>query len=766
MGNSRGLRAPGGWVLAAALVLAVPLGAQTPTGRLVGRVTDAGSGEPLALAQVQVVEAHRGELTRPDGSFAFADVPPGSYTVVVEQLGYDRHVERVEVRAGATSSLAPALHVRAIPLSEIVVTGALTQRAGQDVMSPVSVMSGAELDRRLAATVAGTLESQPGLSMSSVGPATGRPVLRGLGGDRILILEDGMRPGDMSATSGDHAVAVDATNAKQLEIVRGPMSLLYGSSALGGVVNVVSEEIPRSRAEQAHGTVTVQGSSGDAGLNGAGFVTAPLGSLAFRAEGSARRSGDVGTPAGDLPNTGARSLGGALGLASTGAQGHAGLAYRVYDSRYGIPGGYVGGHEDGVDVAMQRHSVRGEAERHLSETRFFTTLRAAASYTAYHHEELEESGEVATEYTQDHAALDLLARHDAAGPLALGAVGVQAQYRDIATGGELKTPSTYDWALAGFVVEEIGTGRLRLQVGARYDWARYVPRDTTASIFAGGRLIPVRPRTFGALSGSAGLMFAPSESLRLGSSVSRAYRTPDFNELYTNGPHLAANSYDVGDPSLGQETGLGLDAFVRLTTERVTGEVAAFSNWLSNYVFPSSRGRFELGAQGDRPRFQYTNEDARFVGVEGEVQVGLGGAWVAEGTASYVRARFTSERAPIPVLVGTDTAFVPASEHPPLIPPLNGRVALRYETPRWFGGASVRWATPQERLGDFETRTAGYAVGTLDAGARLLLGGRFHTVTLRVENVTDAAYRDHLSRIKDLMPQPGRSAVLMYRLSF
>ena len=155
--------------------------AQAPTGLIIGRVTDEQSGEALTLARVEVVEAHRTELTREDGSFRFAQLPPGRYTVTIEQLGYDCHVAEVEVEAGAAASITVALHVRAIELSEIVVTGALTRRAGADVMSPVSVMSGAELDRRMAATVAATLEAQPGLAVSSLGPVTGRPVLRGLG---------------------------------------------------------------------------------------------------------------------------------------------------------------------------------------------------------------------------------------------------------------------------------------------------------------------------------------------------------------------------------------------------------------------------------------------------------------------------------------------------------------------------------------------------------------------------------------------------------
>ena len=187
--------------------------ARAPTGLIIGRVTDEQGGEALTLARVEVVEAHRTELTREDGSFRFAQLLPERYTVTIQQLGYGRHVAEVEV--GAAASITVALHVRAIELSEIVVTGALTRRAGADVMSPVSVMSGAELDRRMAATVSATLEAQPGLAVSSLGPVTGRAVLRGLGGDRILILEDGMWPGDMSSTSSDDAVAIEAAPAAE-----------------------------------------------------------------------------------------------------------------------------------------------------------------------------------------------------------------------------------------------------------------------------------------------------------------------------------------------------------------------------------------------------------------------------------------------------------------------------------------------------------------------------------------------------------------------
>jgi len=752
----------------ATLLLPASLAGQAtvPNGRIEGAVVDAESAQPLAASRVRIIERHREVMTRVDGTFTFNDVPPGTYTLAVERIGYDQHTHEVSVAPGATATVRFELHPGALRLEEIIVTGSISRRPGREVLNPVSVVQGAELDRQVSTTVAQTLENQPGLAVTGIGPGTGRPVIRGLGGDRILMLEDGVRSGDMSSTSADHAVAVDPITAKQIEVVRGPMSLLYGSSALGGVVNVVREEIPGSLPEQAHGTFTLQGTSVNSGLAGGGQTSFAAGPLGLRLEASGRTSGDVRTPVGPLVNTDARLLGFAAGAAYQPTWGHLGASYRLYDNRYGIPGGFVGGHDRGVNVEMLRHTVRTELEVHRPDEAFLSTVRATGSYTNYYHVELEQSGRIGTEFLQDLVAGELVARHGPRGLLSQGAVGVRAQYRDLTTGGSLRTPSTWDYTLAAFFVEEVGRGPLRLQAGARYDWAHYEPRDTTASIFVGGERIRVRPRDFGSFSGSLGVLYAPVEAVRVGASLARAYRTPDFNELYSNGPHLAANSFDVGDPSLKAETGLGLDAFVRVTAYGIRGEVAAFRNRLDRFIFPSSRGRAETGTQGGRPRFQFTNEDAVFTGGEADLEWIPARNFVVEATTSYVRARFTSDRAPIPEISGVDTTFVAASDYPPFIPPLNGNVGLRYEQPRYFLGVGTRWAASQNRLGDFESPSDGYVTGRLSAGLRLLRGARFHTVTLTIDNVTNTEYRDHMSRIKDIMPQPGRSVSLLYRLSF
>ena len=745
--------------------MVTPIAAQERSGVIVGVVVDSATGQPVTAAQVRIQEVRREELSHQDGSFDFPGLPAGRYTVVIDRIGYRTQSMSVTLPAGQTVQVRLALIASALQVSPVVVTGALTRRAGDEVLSPTAVIAGAELDRRADATVAAMLQNQPGVAVTSVGPATGRPVVRGLSGDRILVLEDGQRPGDMSATSGDHAVAIDPLTARQMEVVRGPMSLMYGSSALGGVVNIVRDEIPTSMPEHAHGSVSAQGATVSRSLSGGGYITLPVAGFATRFEGSARSSGDVHTPAGQLRNTDSRTFGFASSAAKAGEWGHGGLSYRFYDNSYGIPGGFVGGHPGGVDIDMRRHAVRGELEFHQPAARF-ESLSLRGGLTDYHHVELESNGDVGTVFDQLMVNGDVMARHPNWGPFSMGAVGLSGHYRDIQTGGSLRTPSTYDFALAGFVVEEIGTGSTRLQLGARYDLARYVPRDTTATIFVGGRRIPVRERTFGALSGSVGVLREITPDVRVGVSASRAYRTPDFNELYSNGPHLAANSYDVGDPSLEEETGTGIDAFVRVSKSWLRLDAGAFYMLLDNYVFPSSRGRIELGTAGERPRFQFTNEDARFVGAEGEVELSLSRRFALDATASYVLAEFTSERDSIPVFSGNDTTLMAASKYPPLIPPLNGEVGIRYDDRTFFAGTAVRFVADQDRLGDGETITNSYALLNMDAGARMLIGERLHTLTLRVDNALDASYRNHLSRTKDIMPEPGRNISLLYRVSF
>lgn len=723
-----------------------------------GSVVDSVSSMPLAGATVRIVELNRDEHTHNDGSFRFVSVPAGSYTIIARRPGF--RLGGVQVRIPSDGPVHIRLVAAPTTLSTVVVTGSVSERSGDDLLSPTSVLANGPLERAMDGTLAATVAGTPGVSLTSVGPATAKPVLRGLSGDRVLVLEDGQRPGDLSSTGGDHAIAVEPLTARQIEVVRGPMSLLYGSSALGGVVNVVRDEVPITMPEHAHGTLLLQGASANSSVSGGGTVTTALGPLALRGEASLRGAGDLRTPEGRLDNTQLQSsslAGGASWITNTT---HVGGAYRYYSNSYGIPGGFVGSHPEGVDIEMRRHSLRGEAM--VRSERLGDDVRATVQLTDYSHEELTKSGTVGTAFVQRAGSGEAVARTAGVGPFTSGAIGVRGQMRELRMGGALRTPNTDDRSLAGFVVQELVTGPWRFQGGLRYDWAHFEPLEEHV-INVGDEQIPTRSRSFGALSGSLGTLVEVTPGFRLGANVSRAYRTPDFNELYSDGPHLAAYSYDVGNPSLSEETGVGVDVFARVTQDRWRAEVAVFRNDMSNYVFPRNTG--EVGRQGNRPLFQYVGRDALLSGVEGEAHVQLAERLTFEATASFVRGTVESRGDSIPV-GGDLTDLAPASGNLPLMPPLNGRAMLRYEQGAWFAGVGTRLSARQERLGDFETPTAGYALLDLQAGLRIPASFGVHSVTLRLDNALDKVHRNHLSRTSDVMPESGINMQILYRMIF
>jgi iron complex outermembrane receptor protein len=716
-----------------------------------GHVLDAATGTPLPGAQVRIVELNRSELTHGDGEFHFSRLAGGRYTLVIERLGYRRAMRVVEVGGDDSAYLRVSLEFSALELPGLTATGVVGQRMGEDLSRATTVLGGQELARKLDGTIAATLDGQPGVTLSSMGPATARPVIRGLGGDRILILEDGERVGDLSASGPDHAVAVEAVTAKQIEVVRGPAALLYGSNALGGVVNVIREEIPTSLTDQLHGSVSLQGQSVNRGVSGGGYVTGSTGPLAFRFEGSARTSGDLHTPVGVLENTQARTYNLSAGGSWIGERGYAGLAYRFYDSGYGVPGHHHHhGHDEhdehddegGVSVEMRRHTVRGGALRRPAGG-LFTAIEVDGTFSDYYHREIEGNGETGTEFTLLSGTGSLLARHDKLGPFSSGALGLQAQWRDLEVGGELVAPPTSEYALAGFIMQEIDLQPIRLEFGGRYDWRRITPREVELEVDIG----EVRARTFGSVSASVGAVYDLGAGVGLGVSVARAFRTPDVTELYSQGPHLATYSVEIGNPDLGAETGLGTDLFLRVTRDRVKGELAAFRNGISHYIFPRRTGAIDPVT--DLPIYRFVGENAVLSGLEGRTELSVTDRLVLDGSASYVRG----------TLSGTDEPL-------PFIPPLSGQLGARYETPGYFVGVGAKLTSAQDRLGEFEERTAGYASFDATAGYRWLAFGRMHMLTLRADNLTDTEYRDHLSRIKDIMPQPGRSISLLYRLNF
>jgi iron complex outermembrane recepter protein len=739
-------------------------------GAIMGIIRDAESGEPVAAAQVRLREMQRSELSNAQGRFQFLNVRPGRYTVAVERLGYAPAEQMVTVLADRTSELAVEMRPTALELAGVVVTGTGRERGAGEVYQPTSVVGEAELRRRLATSLAATIAHEPGIHQQYNGPAANQPVIRGMGGDRVLVLEDGRRTGDLYATGSDHAVTVDPVTAERIEILRGPAALLYGSSALGGVINVIRQEVPRSVPSAVSGTASLQVESVNRGTTASATATLPLGRVALRFEGLGRRAGDTRTPLGVLESTSLAGLGMAAGASVVSSWGFAGVSYRENHLDYGVPGEFggvliPGAHAGGVEIETVRRAGRLDAA-HLSGIGLLSAIELSASLGQYLHDEIEgRAGDGGQAYyggrfDQVSGGVDLTLRHAHLEHLYLrgGAMGVAYRGSDLRTSGSSPgTRSATDHNLAVFAYEEAAAGAFRFQAGLRYDWSSVSPYHD-APIVVGDRAVPVRDRSFRAMSGSAAALLEVSPGWTAGVSVARAFRRPAIEELFSDGPHLADFSYDIGNPELEPEVGHGVDLFVRAALPRVQAEASAFGNRITNYIYYQYTGEIDPRF-GRYPVFQALGDDAVFVGAEGRVQWEATRNLVLEGNASAVRATRTASDDPLPD-----------------IPPVTASARVRYERPSWF--ASLGWdATGAQNrvprpipVNDATVRpqepTAGAGLLSVGAGIRWTAGGRFHTVTLRADNLLNTEWRDHLSRIKEVAPQPGRNIQVLYRLSF
>jgi iron complex outermembrane receptor protein len=680
------------------------------------------------------------------GHVEISEVPPGRYQVLVRALGFGSRVVEVEVLRGSWATLEVALERVAIELREFVVTATATERSLEETVRPTTVMSAEDLAERLGVTLAATLKMQPGLAETSMGPATGQPVLRGLSGDRVLVLEDGQRTGDLSSSGPDHAVAVEPLSANRVEIVRGPSALMYGSNALGGVINVIRDDIPTAVPERIRGSLAVQGQSVNRGGVGDVVLRYGTGQFAMRAEGSYRSAGDLRTPLGILESTSLENINAAFGAGYVEDWGNLGAGYRYVQNSYGVPASEEhhheeGEHHEGVRIDMWRHNAKGQAflDRGWG---VFETIRAQANGSRYQHDETEGESNLETRFILYTGAGDLIGNHGTFGPFSEGAVGVRVHYEDFTTAATQATTPSQMLALSGFLVERIDAGPIRAEVGLRYDWHRVTPLDTTTVIDIGD----VRTRTFGALSGSVGVLYRLAGGIDLGASAARAFRTPDYVELYSQGPHAAAHTYEVGNPDLAIEAATGFDTFIRARTSAVQSEIAFFMQWIDDYIYARNTG--ETGPF-DLPIYQFTGEDARLVGGEGSILWMLAPTVTVNANMSYVHATNTTRSEPLP-----------------LIPPLMGNFAVRYGPPKWFVEVGAKAAARQDRVSEFEEPTDGYVVPSVSAGYTWRLRRNSHSLTLRADNLTNKVYYNHLNRVKSVMPEAGRNLSLLYRVDF
>jgi len=708
-------------------------------------VTAAEADRPVVGAAVTLVELGRRTLTDRTGAFRFTDVPAGSYTLRVRLQGFAVRDHRVTLPAVAEVTIA--IEASPFEIEEVIATAS---PLGSPVGYQAAQAIGREaLQRRAATSLGEMLDGEPGLAMRSFGSATARPVIRGLDGDRVLVLENGERMGDLQETAADHAISMDPLATDRVEVVRGPASLLYGSSALGGVVNLFNDDLPREWSRGISGNVALQGATGN--NLGAGFGRLVHGGDRWAATGrfSYRNAGNLMTPEGVLPGTYSTVLAGAAGFGYTGSAFDGSVSAGFHGNTYGIPEEIDNADED-VEIRMARQTLQGRAAWRMGG--FIEDVGLRLNAARFDQQEVEVGRQpdgtidedVELEFLQHTLSSTLTLRHAPLGLLDAGAVGFSIFARDLDVGGdEAFTPGARSTSLAVFTFQEVPVApSLRLQFGARFEnqWMRPLPNEHFAAVEG--------ERTAQNVSGAVGVNFRPLDGVEFGTQLARAHRKPSVEELFADGPHLGAGAFEIGDPTLATEIGHGIDAFARWTTPRARLEVAGFVNRIHNFVIFQPTG--EIDERSDLPIFRYEGDDAQLIGGEAVLETLLTDALRARVAADYVRG---SRR---------DAAATPL----PVMPPLRGRLGLTYSPARWWIGGEARLVSAQERVAPEEESTPAYTLLGFDAGIRFDDAGR-HVVTLRLDNALDTAYRDHLSRVEDRnFPMPGRSLNLVYRWMF
>lgn len=747
--------------------------AQTPAaGALVGSVkTSQGSQAPGTM--VQIVDLRRRASADEKGAYRFEDVPAGSYLIQAVSPRYGTSVTRATIAAGTETRLDISLDV-SVHQEAVVVSARSDARGLSEVAQPVSVLSGDELSLRSAPTLGETLATQPGVSSTYFGPGASRPVIRGLGGDRIRVLEDGVGVGDASSTSPDHAVSLSPLSAKSIEVVRGPATLLYGSSAVGGVVNVLDDRIPDAVPDHSLGGVAeFLGASVSDERGGGVSLKAGRGPLVFHGGFDRRAATDLNIPGfaesaalraqeeggaeeeeafGVLPNSAVATTSGTVGASIVGRKGFLGASWTGFDSLYGVPGGHAEeeaeapveegappAEEEGpvrIDLRQRRIDLRG------ARTEPFGGFRAAKlrfGVTDYEHQELE-GEEVGTLFLNDswEGRLELL--HKPLGAVT-GSFGVQVASRDFeAIGAEAFVPPTETRAFAGFVFEEVGGGAWRGQFGGRFEHQNLKAKGDVGL-----------ERSFDGVSGSAGFVYRGADGFGAGLTLAYSEKLPNAEELYANGPHIATRAFEIGDPDLGKEQSLGLDLSLSKRAGPITGQAAFFLNRFDDYIYEELTDEEQDGLAVVR----FVQRDASFRGFEASAAIELLHTEPRhldlELQADYVRASLRG-----------------GNEDPlPRIPPFRYGAALHYQDNQLDGRFEVRGVAEQTRVSSSaELPTDGYTFLNASLSYRFFVGRTILQLRVQGNNLTDEEGRNHVSFLKDVAPLPGRDFRAAVRVLF
>lgn len=636
-------------------------------------------------------------------------------------------------------------------LREVVVTASPFQSdENAQVLTPAKVLAGDELREKLGNSLGATLSQELGVSASAFGAGASRPIIRGLEGPRVKVLQNGMSVSDVSSLSNDHAVASEGATARQIEILRGPAALLYGSGAIGGVVNVVNDRIPSLLLPRPAGSAEVRYSTVDQGQSLTAEGDAAVGAIGLHVDGNWRQTGDYAIPGraaqsdpaagnGRLDNSFTRAQSVGFGASYIASWGHIGASVGTIEDHYGIPTA----EKSTIDLDQTRYDLDALINDPFAG---ISSLRFRIGVTDYKHTERESDGTADTVFANDAVETRLELTH---APLAgwLGSFGVQTETSKFSglsaqTGLASTVPQTKSSTIAAFLVEQRQFGPVLGSAGLRLESVQRRPD--------GGQ----PDRNFDLFSYSVGAMWAFTPGYGLGATWSLAQRAPATEELYSNGPHESTATYDIGSNALQKETSRNIELTLQKTEGLVRWKTNLFQNQVANYIFGMTGSHVDgsgvVDADGEFLLRNWSQARATIRGAEAEISYNQSG----QGMSGRLFA-------------DTSRGKLDDLGNLPLQPATRYGVDLGYRYGGWRSGVSVIHALQQDRLASFETFvTPSYTWVDANLSYTQHIGAARLTWFALLKNLLNQDVRYSTSVLKDVAPLQGRNLVVGMRTQF
>jgi iron complex outermembrane receptor protein/hemoglobin/transferrin/lactoferrin receptor protein len=762
-----------------------------------GTVTDA-AGEPLAGVNISFPQLNRGAFTKADGTYAIQNLPTGTYVVSYSFIGFGSKTQRVTIRENETTEVNVSLQEQTLNIETLTVTG--TAYASDPLTTPadIDIISGDEKFATQQTSLGASLDKLAGVSTISTGSQIGKPVIRGLSGNRVRVLDDGSAL-DFQQYGVRHGPNIDPFTSERIEVVRGAASVQYGSDALGGAVNVISNSIPnaigqdafvdaqllgeyRANNQEMTGGIHVDGASGGLGFTGT-LIRRSAGNITAADVPNFQESGVSTDPkfTGELDNTDYDQLNGSVGIGYQGDFGKITGEYTRWQNEHNflLPNGRgLGQNLENDTYQLRGNFPLGNSFILKPQFTYFRNLRQSSpgGGNAVPRSELPDDGPAFLDILLDSYTSKLEVEHPAVGPFA-GTIGVEYKYQDQTTRGtgEPLVPSGTVSNVSAFVFEKAELGDFTLSIGTRVD-TRTQEAEPNADLnlpdASAGETTDVLEQNYTEFSGSIGGSYQFTNQFAVAANIGRGFRAPSLFDLHVDGVHGGVAAFQVGDPNLEAERSLNTDLSLRWRSSKVTAKITGYRNAIENYIFLVNTGQF-AGPNGNGPPIlQSTQGDARLIGFDASMQAQVASWLQIDGTFETVQGENVDDDIEqvdeLPLLPATKIAgairFIQDDIGPLQNPSLRIGVehsfekeaAGRYE-PFWQFGPAFPFG---------RASTDAYTLVNASLGFKLGLWSRPISVNLNADNLLDEAYRDFLDTYKGYALNPGRSISMRIKIPF